>query len=204
MEQRTEEWYSHRAGKVTASRIADIIATTKTGYSTSRENYLSELLIERLTGRPLDRFTSPAMEWGTMHEDDAANAYTERTFNIIEKVSFVDHPTIEHAGASPDGYVDGDGLIEIKCPNTSTHIATLMKKNIPSRYQSQMLWQMECTGRRWCDFVSFDPRLPPNLRLFIQRFEWDDARAFTIRNEVQKFLADLKTKIDNLNNMYPG
>jgi len=199
--QRTPEWHALRAGKVTASRVADIMAKTKTGTSASRATYMAELMSERLTGKPALKFSSRAMDWGTEYEEEARANYEVASGNLVEGVGFVPHPTLE-AGASPDGYIGSDGLIEIKCPNTSTHLDTLMSQEIPPKYVYQIFWQMECTGRTWCDFVSYDPRLPENLRIFIKRIERDDLRLSEIRKDVALFIDELNAKIEKLNNLF--
>ena len=190
MEQRTEEWHQARLGKVTASRIADVMAKTKAGYGASRANYMAELIVERLTGRPGDSFQSPAMTWGTNTEPLARAAYEAHKGVLVEEVGFVPHPTIPMAGASPDGLVDMDGLVEIKCPNTATHIETLMTGNVPLKYVFQMHWQMICTGREWCDFVSFDPRMPENMQLFVARYMYSNDTATEMTKEITALLAD--------------
>ena len=169
IEQGTPEWIAQRLGKVTASRVADVIAKTKTGYSTSRANYAAELVCERLTGTQAEHYMNAAMQWGTEKEPEAKAAY-EFMLNVdIAPAGFVEHPKIPMSGASPDGYVGDVGLIECKCPNTATHIETLLSGKVPDKYVVQMLWQLCCTGRQWCDYVSFDPRLPAHLQLFIKR-----------------------------------
>ena len=202
MEQRTDEWYEARLGKVTASRVADIIAKTKTAYSSSRGSYMNELLCERLTGKRNAFFQTAAMAWGTNTEPMAALAYEAKTGNLVEGVGFVPHPTIEAAGASPDGLVEHDGLIEIKCPNTSTHLDTVLASIPPAKYVTQMQWQMACTGRKWCDLVSYDPRLPEHMQLFMARVPRDEAYIQEITKEVTAFLAELDAKIDELNKTY--
>jgi putative phage-type endonuclease len=195
MEQRSDEWFEARLARVTASRVADIIAKTKTGYSTSRANYMSELICERLTGKRTAFFQTAAMAWGTNTEPMAALAYEAKTGNLVEGVGFVPHPTIDMAGASPDGLVDHDGLIEIKCPNTSTHLDTVLASTPPTQYVAQMQWQMACTGRQWCDFISYDPRLPEKMQIFIQRVMRDDAMIENLEKEVNLFLKEIGDKI---------
>lgn len=200
--QGSTDWHAMRLGKVTASRVADVIAKTKTGYSTTRANYAAELLCERLTGNPTACFINDAMRWGTDQEPFARQAYIEATGNEVFETSFVDHPEIAMSGASPDGLVGSVGLVEIKCPNTATHLETLDGAGIPDKYRVQMLWQMACTGRDWCDFVSFDPRLPPGLQLHIERVERDVSRVLDLEGEVAGFLADLDAKIARLRDRY--
>ena len=164
---------------------------------------MAQLLTERLTGEVAESFSSSAMQWGTDTEPKARATYALLTGNSVTETGFVVHPSIANAGASPDGLVDEDGLIEIKCPNTATHLDTLRTEKIPGKYQKQMLWQMACTGRAWCDFVSFDPRLPANLCIFLQRFERDDAAIASIEEEVSGFLEELDTQIRALEAKYP-
>lgn len=192
--QGTDEWKAARLAKVTASRIADLMAKTKTGYGASRANYMAELLCERLTGTSADRYVSPAMAWGTATEDEARAAYEFAHDVIVETVGFVPHPAIAEAGASPDGYVGADGLVEFKCPNTATHIDTLLSQAVPERYVLQIQFQLACTGRLWCDFASYDPRLPEDMRLFVATVKRDPATIATIESEVVKFLAELDEK----------
>ena len=198
MEQRTEEWFEARMGCVTASRTADVMAKTKSGYAASRANYMAELICERLTGERQGGFSSAAMQWGTETEPQARMAYEIITGATVVETGFVLHPEIAGFGASPDGLIGDDGLIEIKCPNTATHIDTLLADKVPTKYIIQMHVQMLCTGRAWCDFVSFDPRLPIDLHMFIKRVERDDKLAEEIVTEVQSFLADMEAKIAKL------
>ena len=197
--QRTPEWFELRLGKVTASRIGDLMAKTRSGYSASRANYMAELAIQRLTGSTVEQgFTSPAMLWGTEQESNARNAYSFFTDNEVNEIAFINHPTIEQAGASPDGLVGDDGLVEIKCPNSATHLDTLLTGKINNKYLLQMQWQMACSGRKWCDFVSFDPRFPEDLKIFIKRVNRDDELIAEITEEVKKFLAELDETMTQL------
>ena len=198
MDQGTEEWFTIRIGKVTASRVADVIAKTKTGYSASRENYMAQLACERLTGQKGESFTNAAMQHGTETEPLARAAYEALHDVLVDEVGFVPHPTIEMAGASPDGMVGEDGLIEIKCPNTATHIETLLSQTVPGKYNTQMQFQMACTGRSWCDFVSFDNRLPAELQLFVKRVPRDNMYIRLMEDEIVKFLNELDIKIAQL------
>ena len=197
MEQRTNEWFTARLGKVTASRVADVIAKTKAGQSASRANYMADLVVERLTGQKASSFSNAAMEWGTQTEPQARAAYSAKTGILVEEVGFIDHPTVAMSGASPDGFAE-EGLIEVKCPNTSTMLEYILDGKPPQKYVTQMQWQMACTGRQWCDFVSFDPRLPERLQLLIVRVPRDDVYIAMLEAEVKKFLAELD---DNLNKL---
>jgi hypothetical protein len=201
MQQQSPEWFAARCGKVTASRVADIIAKTKTGYSASRENYLAQLVCERMTQKPAESYSNAAMQWGTDQEPFARAAYEANKDVLVEEVGFVVHPTIEGAGASPDGLVGVFGLVEIKCPNTATHIQTLLDQKVPEKYNTQMQWQMACTGRHWCDFVSFDPRMAEGLQLFIKRVEYDPIYVAHLEKEVINFLMDVEDKIQQLNKL---
>jgi putative phage-type endonuclease len=200
--QGSPEWFAVRLGKVTASRVADVIAKTKSGPSASRTNYMAELIAERLTGETAERFTNAAMQWGTEKEPDARAAYEFRTDATVTQVGFVIHPTIDASGASPDGLVGADGLVEIKCPSIATHLETLLEQNIPAKYVTQMQWQMACTGRAWCDFVSFDPRLPESMRLFMRRVPRDDKRISELETEVAAFLLEMAVKLSQINTLY--
>jgi len=200
MEQGTTEWFAARCGKVTASRVADIIAKTKTGFSTSRDNYMAQLVCERMTGKPAESFSNLAMQWGTDTEPFARAAYEAKMDILVSEVGFITHPRIEMSGASPDGLA-GDGLVEIKCPNTATHIATLLDQKVPEKYITQMMWQMACTQRPWCDFVSFDPRMPEKHQLFIKRINFDKQLVDSLENSVIQFLGDVDLKIQQLESL---
>jgi len=202
MEQQTNEWFTARLGKVTASRVADVIAKTKTGYSTSRDNYMAQLICERLTGQKGESFTNAAMEWGTQTEPLARSAYENARSLLVKEVGFINHPRIQMSGASPDGLVADDGLVEIKCPNTATHIDTLLSGKVPTKYITQMQWQMLCCQRKWCDFVSFDNRLPEHLQLFVQEVEFDPEYAAMLEKEVVLFLTELDNKVAKLKEKY--
>jgi len=159
---------------------------------------IATLVAERLTGQPQNGYSNAAMQWGIDNEDDAIAAYEFHTGNTVERVGFVDHPSIDMAGASPDGRVNDDGLVEIKCPNTATHIAFLRTGKIPGNYQKQMLWQMACDGRDWCDFTSYDPRMPAHLQLKVVRFEQDDEALAELTECVITALDEVETIIKEL------
>jgi putative phage-type endonuclease len=198
VEQRTPEWCTARLGKATASRISDIVARTKSGYSTSRANYAAQLVCERLTGVTAEPFVSSAMQWGSEKEPEAQRLYEFEHDVQAVKVGFIDHPRIAMSGASPDGFIGDSGLIEVKCPITATHIDTLLGRSVPGKYLCQMQWQMAVTGRQWCDFVSYDPRLPLNLRLFVRRVHRDDAVIAELEGEVASFLAEIDATLAKL------
>lgn len=200
--QGSEAWKQLRLGKVTASRVADVIAKTKTGYSASRANYMAQLIAERLTDTPAETYTNAAMQHGTDTEPEARAAYEFYQGVTVEEVAFVAHPQIDQAGCSPDGLVGSDGLVEIKCPNTATHLETLLGQNIPGKYEAQMQFQMACTGRAWCDFVSYDPRMPENMRVFVKRLNRDDRRIKEIEGEIASFLLEMAVKLSELNSIY--
>lgn len=200
--QGTDEWHALRLGKVTASRVADVIAKTQKGYAASRANYAAQLVIERSTGCPTETFTNAAMQWGTDMEPEARRAYEYYRAEDVEQVAFVDHPTIAETGASPDGLVGPDGLVEIKCPNSATHMETLSGRSAPARYIVQMQWQMACTGRKWCDFVSYDPRFRESMRFFCVRVPRDDDMIAELETEVVKFLNEVRAKFEELTSIY--
>jgi putative phage-type endonuclease len=196
--QRTEEWFLARLGKVTASRIADVMAKTKTGYSTSRANYMAQIVAERLTGKQQESYSNAAMQWGTDTEPLARAAWENEMGLMVIETGFHDHPNIPMSGASPDGLVGDKGLIEIKCPNTATHIDYLISKELPRKYWLQMQWQMACTDRDHCYFVMYDPRMPERHQL---RSAWvgrDDKEIKEIEEEVTKFLDEVQETINKL------
>lgn len=198
MIQGSDEWFQARVGKVTASRIADVMAKTKSGYGAGRANYMAELVAERLTGESAPSFTNAAMQWGTEKEPEAREFYEFLTSTEVVQVGFIDHPRIDMSGASPDGLVGDDGMVEIKCPNTATHIEFLRYKKPKDQYVKQVQWQMACTDREWTDFVSFDPRLPHDLQLRKVRIERDNALISTMEEEVEAFLEELENIIVEL------
>lgn len=200
--QGSPEWLALRVGKVTASRVADLMATTKAGWAASRANYMAELVVERLTGASTPSFTNDAMRWGTEQEPHARQAYAQRCGCDVFEVAFIDHPEIAMTGASPDGLVGDDGLVEIKCPNTATHLETLETGAIPGKYLTQMAWQMACTGSAWCDFVSYDPRLPRPMQLFVKRVDRDVSLVLELEAGVTEFIAELDAKIARLRERY--
>lgn len=200
--QGSSEWLAARVGSLGASRVAEAIARTKTGYGASRANLMAELIAEKLTGQPADKFTTSAMTWGVEQEGDARTAYEFMTNADVQTVGLFMHPTIQGTHASPDGLIGDAGLVEIKCPNTATHIETLLSKKVPQKYVTQMAWQMACTGRQWCDFVSFDPRMPENMRLFVSRITRDDALIADLEREVSTFVAELNSKVVELRLMF--
>lgn len=202
MEQRTDAWFQARLGKVTASRIGDVMAKTKAGYGAGRANYAAQLVAERLTGTAPDNFTNAAMQWGIDTEAQARAMYEFQTGYGVSETGFHDHPVIELSGASPDGLVNDKGLVEIKCPNTATHISTLTGAKIDRKYLLQMQWQMACTEREWCDFVSFDPRLPPEMQIHIERIELDRDWLSEIESEVQTFLSEVAATVAELEAKY--
>ena len=197
MEQRTDDWFAARLGKVTASRVADVIAKTKTGYGAGRANYMADLVVERLTGQKASSFSNAAMEWGTEQEPNAKAAYAAKTGILVEDVGFIDHPTVAMSGASPDGFAE-EGLVEIKCPNTATHLEYIFDGKPPQKYITQMQWQMACAGKPWCDFVSYDPRLPERLQLLVVRVPRDDDYIKILEQEVTTFLQELDDKLNKL------
>lgn len=202
IEQGSPEWHAMRCGKVTASKIADMLAKTKTGWGASRANYKAQLVAERLTGVVADGYTNAAMEWGKEKEAEARSAYAFHINADVELVDFVAHPTIALSGASPDGRVGKEGLVEIKCPNTATHIEWLLGGTVPAKYELQMLWQMACDQRDWCDFVSYDPRMPDEMRLFVRRLNRDIERLASVTDAVLHFLCEVDETVNSLVRLY--
>lgn len=198
MIQGSDEWKKARLGKVTASRVADVLAKTKTGYSTSRQNYAIELALERITGTRVETFTNAAMQRGTEQEPIARAVYESRTGNLVEEVGIIDHPTLPMCAASPDGLVDDDGMVEIKNPNSATHLRTLLSKKADPQYLPQMYWQMACSGRKWVEFVSFDSRMPEHAKFFMVRVPRDEAVIAEIEAEVSKFLKEVDEVVQQI------
>ena len=196
MEQRSEEWFQARLGKVTASRVADVLAKIKSGESASRRNYKIQLVSERLTGEKQETYVNQAMQDGIDREFYAREKYVQQ-FGEVEEVGFIQHPTLE-AGASPDGLVGTDGIIEIKCPMGSTHTETLMTQDIPSKYVPQVQFQLLVTGRKWCDFVSYNPMFPEHLQVFVKRIEADPVYQQELEVEVKQFLKEVDDVINKL------
>lgn len=193
-EQGSDEWKQARVGEITASRSGDVIATLKRGgEAAERAAYRSELMVERLTGMPYPQSAEYArqVQWGKEQEPFARAAYEMRNDVLVETVGFVVHPKIAHFGASPDGLVGDDGTLQIKCPNTKTHLKWMLAGTIPLEHVPQMMGEMSCTGRAWCDFVSFDPRLPEHLQLFVRRFDRDQKLISVLESEVDHFNREL-------------
>jgi hypothetical protein len=190
--QGSDEWAQIRCGKVTASRLADMCAMKQNGEERAeRRNYRSELISEILTGQPYPRRITPEMQWGLDQEAFARAAYELERDVLVETCGFVLHSTIECFGASPDGLVGEDGLIQIKCPTTPTHLGWILAGTVPEEYKLQMLGELSCTGRAWCDFVSYDPRLPKHLQLFVIRFDRSAALIQKIERCVEHFQEEI-------------
>lgn len=184
--------------------MADITAKLKGGTSAgSRAALMGRVIAERLTGEPAESYSNAAMQWGTANEPSARAAYQYNRLIEVEQVGFIMHPTIAFAGCSPDGLVGTRGLVEIKCPMSHTHIETLLAQAIPGKYRLQMLWQMACCERAWCDFVSYDPRLPERMRLFVKRLHWDVDAIHALETEVREFLQEVDHRIRALQGLYP-
>ena len=196
VQQGSQEWFALRAGKVTASRVADILAKTKTGPSASRQNYLIELALQRTTGIIQESYTNAAMEWGTQTEPQARVAYEVNTNNFVDQVAFIDHPNIAWFGCSPDGLVSDRGLVEIKCPNSATHWEYFKSKEPPKKYFIQMQAQMAVTGRDWCDFISFDPRMPDRSQLLIAQVPKDSEFILFMEAEIKQFLSEVEVEVN--------
>ena len=201
-EQNSAEWLAARCGSLGASSIADMVAKTRTGWGASRFNLAARIVCERLTGTPQESYTNAAMQWGHDTEPQARAMYEFMRDVAVQQVGLVLHPSISKSHASPDGLVGDDGLIEIKCPNTATHIETLLSEDVEGKYVKQMQWQMACCGRAWCDFVSFDPRLPAEMQIFVQRVRRDDEFIAELEREARLFLAEIDKTIATLSDKY--
>lgn len=199
--QGSPEWLAARAGRVTASRIADVMAKIKSGEAAARRDYRAQIVAEILTGKPLeDGYINAEMQWGLDQEPLARSAYEMAKGVLVDQVGLVIHPTIDRAGASPDG-VSGKIGLEVKCPKTATHLQYLLDGVAPAKYQPQMLWQMACMETEACDFVSFDPRLSPELQLFVVRFQRDEKRIKEMEAEVETFLGEIDEVLGKLRAM---
>lgn len=194
--QQSDQWIMNRVGRITASRICDVMSYLKRGgESAARRNYKLEIVAERLTGRSADHYVSPYMEHGTETEDEARSFYELATQTMVEPVGFVLHPTLDFVGASPDGLVGDDGILEIKCPKTETLLQWMDSKEIPDDYLFQMQWELACTGRQWCDFYGYDPRLPVGMRHVYERVPRNDALIEQIEAEVVRFHEEVEAFI---------
>lgn len=197
MEQRTDEWFKARLGKVTASKISDVLAKIRTGEAAVRRNYKMQLATERLTGQKTDSYINQAMQDGIDREDTAREIFEIVRDIKVEQVGFIDHPTIKMAGASPDGLLPDNGVLEIKCPVETTHTTNLLERKLPSRYVSQVQWQMACTGAEYANFVSYNPNFEPKLQLIYLDVERDDEYIEMLEEEVSTFL----TEVDDIINI---
>jgi putative phage-type endonuclease len=202
-EQGTESWFADRLGKVTASRLADVLAKTKSGYSASRNNYMTQLVLERITGTRAESYSNAAILHGIEQEPFARAAYEAHTGQMVEEVGFMPHAEIAMSGASPDGLVGDDGMVEIKCPSSSTALEVWLTHSqggnpVDAKYYAQMQWQMRCADRSWCDYVVFDPRMPAKAQLFVTRVYRDNEWLSVTEEEVIKFLAEVDAKVKSL------
>jgi putative phage-type endonuclease len=194
--QRSDDWHAERCGKVTASRVKDINAKPVKGKAFNALTLT--VLTERLTGVQEETPTSKAMQWGIDQEPHAIAAYENLTGDFVKGTGLIDHPFIAWSGASPDGLVGSDGQIEAKCPSTTTHLNTILLNEVPSEYIPQITWQLACTKREWCDFVSFDPRLPSHLQIVVIRIFAKDLDIAGIEADVRKFNQNIETLVQQL------
>lgn len=202
MRQRTAEWFQARLGKVTSSNIYNVLSRTTKNLPTSKyEEYKIKLMTERLVGEISQSYTTAAMQWGIEHEENALKEYAFIYDTEVTQCGFIQHPTIQMAGASPDGLIGENGLVEIKCPQSANHLRFWMTETIKPEYLAQMHFQMACTGRQWCDFVSYDPRFAEqsaHLRLKVQRIHRNDEQIETINQAVETFLEEIEQDIQQI------
>ena len=201
MKQGTDEWHEARRGHITASRFKEVMTKARGGgLSKGAETYLHELIAEHLTGKPADSYTTREMQWGHDHEADARASYIYETNTNLYEEGFVKHRDYEWVGGSPDGsVVDGEGLVEIKCPYTSReHARTVVTKKVPDIYIPQVQGLLWVTGREWCDFISFDPRWPDKHKLVIVRMEREPGTIKQIAAAIDKFHAILVKQVGKL------
>src|SRR5262245_21156358 len=204
LEQGSPEWLAFKVGRVGASKVSDITAKLRNGASgASRANYLGDIITERLTGVPADTYCNEAMQWGTATEPAARAAYQFERLIKVERVGCVVHPHIPMTLASPDGLIGSDGLCEIKCPHRAiNHINLLRGGPIADAYLQQIMWQLGCTGRAWCDFISYHPKLPEPMQLWVKRIPRDDERIAQLESEVCAFLDDVEEALADLGSQY--
>ena len=200
--QGSPEWMQARVGSLGASRISEATARTKTGWGASRANLMAELLVERLTGRPTDKFTTTAMQTGTLREPDARAGYEFVKSVDVREVGIIRHPRIRGTHASPDGLIGDDGMIEIKAPQPAAHLEILLSGTIPNKYMLQMAWQMCCADRAWCDFVSYNPDFPGSMNIFIKRVHRSPEQEKELEAEVASFISELDAKETTLRQTY--
>jgi len=195
--QGTPEFFAQRLGHVTASMMSHVLAVGKSGEALTRKNYRLQLVAERMSGKVAESFSSSAIEFGIANEPLARMQYESYAGTLVDLAPFCTHPSIKWVGASPDGFVN-DGLLEIKCPNTQTHLNYRLDNRCPPRYVDQIQCQLWCTERDWADFVSFDPRLPERLQLFVFRVQRDDRLIRDMQKETIKFLSEVEQTINKL------
>lgn len=199
VEQGSDEWKAARLGHITASNMADVMSKGKDGKeSATRYKYKVKLVAERLSGVAAESFSNAAMQWGIETEQFACIAYEAAKDVLVDKTGFWLHPEIKWIGVSPDRLVGDDGLLEVKCPNTTTHLDYVFDNKVPSDYMKQIQCQLWVTGRKWCDFISFDPRLPKRNQLLVIRVERDEDMISKMAAECVKFLAEVDSLIEFL------
>jgi putative phage-type endonuclease len=196
--QRTDAWFAERAGHCTASRAADVLAKIKSGEAALRRKYRLNLVTERLTGNPVTGYQNAAMIWGTQTEPEARMALEATTGALVQEVGFIKHPTIPWVGCSPDGVIGDDGLLEIKCPESTTHLEWLEQNRVPPEHIPQLQFQLWVTERKWVSFASYDPRFPPGLQLFIVRVERDEDYIKQLHADVCAFLLEVEGMVERL------
>ena len=202
LQQGSDEWRQARCGSVGASDAPRVVRRTKTGYSADRESLMAEKVLERLTGVPVEIFKTQAMLQGTAREPEARMLYEVVRGAEVEEVGLIPHPLIKGSHASPDGYVGTNGLIEIKAPMPAAHLNTLLTKTISEAHIVQMQWQMSCTGRHWCDYISFSSDFPPAMQLWISRVERNPRLIGELESEITQFIRELEAKIAKLSREY--
>lgn len=190
LQQGSQEWLDARVGKITASRVSMLYSGKATYRRLKRE-----IVLERITEMKTEMFQSEAMVWGVETEPLARAAYEFEYDCEVELAGFILHPELDGFGCSPDGLIDDDGLIEIKCPNTNTHLAYIQEDKAPKKYIPQIQAQLAVTNRMWCDFVSYDPRVNEDVQLFVVRVQRDDEYIADLLNRVRAFLDDVNRTV---------
>jgi putative phage-type endonuclease len=195
--QQSAQWYQERIGKLTASSMAAAMDYLKNGTPSAKRRDLQVAIVaERMTDIIREAYVNAAMTWGSEHEAEAKLMYVERTGNAVMPAPFCPHPTIENFGASPDGFIGHDGLLETKCPTSTTFVRWKLAGDVPAEHKPQMLAQLACTGRKWVDFAAFDPRMPENRRLIIHRYAPPPDEIASVEAAAIKFLDEVDVMFD--------
>ena len=195
IEQGSPEWFALRYGWITASKFKDVKAG---GAGKTRKSYMYQLAAEAITGERIETYSNEYMEWGTATEPQARAMYELDSGNTVEEVSFIKLNEVDKIGCSPDGLIGDDGMIEIKCPKTTTQIETYLSGKMPSGHRAQVQGQLWVSGRQWTDFVSFDPRIDGASSYFCVRVERDEEYIKELSRACHDFAIELQAMVEKL------